>query len=120
MGSTQQTGAACETCVPAQQVDTTAPVQRTEQASCGTETFTVTEDRPRVIEQREAYLEHRPVEKQYEQQVREVGEHALEGSTEHLGTTTRVVSEAQPAAPCEGISAAKEGLRQKESERRAT
>jgi hypothetical protein len=62
------------------------------------------EDRP-IVKERVTYVqEHRPVEKQYVTEVRPTGveREAMEGRvTEHLGTEERVVSEAEPRAPCE-------------------
>jgi hypothetical protein len=81
-----------------------AGMEGSEKAGLGAETFTVTEDRPRVVERREAVLEHRPVEKEFVREVREVGERAMPGESENLGTTQQVVSE----GAWEGTQAEKE------------
>ena len=69
---------------------------------CGQEYFTKTEDRPVVREQVTMVKEHRPVEQEFVTETRATGrEKEHTGAVEHLGTTERVVAEAQPKSPCE-------------------
>eukprot|EP00884_Botryococcus_braunii_P004715 jgi/Botrbrau1/14244/Bobra.0381s0006.1 len=72
--------------------------------ACETKTFTTVEDRPIEKERVERIIEHRPVEKRYVVETRFIGERELtEGRrVEHLGTTERIVSVAQPSSVCEG------------------
>ncbi|KAL4523199.1 hypothetical protein Ndes2526A_g07899 [Nannochloris sp. 'desiccata'] len=85
--------------------DTTGATTTTtgEAATCGKESFTKVEDRPRVIEQKEYIKEHRPMEKEFVTETKFVGEREMtEGrTTENLGTEERIIAQAQPKSPCE-------------------
>eukprot|EP00878_Enallax_costatus_P013493 GHUV01014108.1.p1 GENE.GHUV01014108.1~~GHUV01014108.1.p1 ORF type:complete len:414 (+),score=80.20 GHUV01014108.1:566-1807(+) len=64
---------------------------------CARKEFTQVEDRPVVRERVTKYLEHRPVEKQYETAMKYVGENAQAGgNSEYLGGDTRVISATEP------------------------
>nr|ADZ36799.1 hypothetical protein [Chlorella vulgaris]ADZ36812.1 hypothetical protein [Chlorella vulgaris] len=72
-------------------------------ATCTTEHFTKTEDRPVVKERVELIQEHRPVEKEFVVETRATGEERQVGAgeVEHLGTTERVVGAAPPKGACD-------------------
>eukprot|EP00878_Enallax_costatus_P007247 GHUV01007593.1.p1 GENE.GHUV01007593.1~~GHUV01007593.1.p1 ORF type:complete len:742 (+),score=153.34 GHUV01007593.1:233-2458(+) len=64
---------------------------------CARKEFTQVEDRPVVRERVTKYLEHRPVEKQYETAMKFVGERSMPSRHETQSDTTRVIS-ATPAS----------------------
>ncbi|KAI8469353.1 MAG: hypothetical protein J3K34DRAFT_522246 [Monoraphidium minutum] len=69
---------------------------------CGRQTFVQVEDRPVLKERVERVVEHRPVEKQFVQETRFVGEHAIPSATGEtsLGVTERVVEKTEPGPTC--------------------
>lgn len=63
------------------------------------ETFTKTTDQQRLLERRQYELEHRPVQQEYVVETKYVGDQALPGSTENVGSETREVEHATKEAP---------------------
>jgi hypothetical protein len=98
---TKTTGATT-TAVPATEVGYTTSAH--EAHVCGQEKFTVVEDRPKVVEVKETWTEHRPVEREMVKEVRTTGNEKMLGVTrEAMGPAQERIVAAADAPRCPQI-----------------
>jgi len=97
-----KTTGATTTAVPA--TETGYATSAHEAHVCGQEKFTVMEDRAKVVEVRETFTEHRPVEREMVKEVRTTGNEKLLGvSREAMGPVQERIIEAAEAPRCPQI-----------------